>query len=278
MSGPFFIQPIICVVFTYGGFSVKFRLRLSGLHLLASASVLSLIIGALYLGWYGWPGWYLLGADKLVGILVLVDAGLGPLATLVVSNPAKPHKELRRDITLIVLVQLAALGYGAGTLWVGRPLYYVYSQDRVEVVPAIAVDGNSVELARQQGGRFLPGLFSLPQWVWAPLPDDPEERDRIISRVLFGGPDVVAIPQHYRPLKEGISAMRAQFLPLKALSGHPGMSVTDYAALTAELARPEEELGVMPVQGRSHDGVWIFDRATGEPLAFKPVLVWDAKK
>jgi hypothetical protein len=266
------------VAFTCGGFSVKFRLRLSGLHLLASAGVLSLVIGALYFGWYGWPGWYLLGADKLVGILVLVDAGLGPLATLVVSNPAKPGKELRRDITLIVFVQLAALGYGAGTLWVGRPLYYVYSQDRVEVVPAIAVDERSVELARQQGGRFIPGLFSLPQWVWAPLPEDPEERDRIISRVLFGGPDIVAMPQYYRPLKEGMVAMRTQFLTLKALSGHSGMGVAEYAALSAELARPEAELGVLPVQGRSHDGAWIFDRTTGEPLAFKPVLVWDARK
>lgn len=46
------------------------------------------------------------------------------------------------------------------------------------------------------------------------------------------------------------------------------MSVTDYAALTAELARPEAELGVLPVQGRLHDGAWIFDRTTGEPLAF----------
>jgi hypothetical protein len=257
---------------------VTFRLRLSGLHLFASAGVLSLVIGVFYLGWYAWPGWYLLGADKLVGILVLVDVGLGPLATLVVSNPAKPRKELRRDITLIVLVQMAALGYGVGTLWVGRPLYYVYSQDRVEVVPAIAVDEKSVELARQQGGRFIPGLLSLPQWVWAPLPDDPEERDRIISRVLFGGPDIVAMPQYYRPLPEGITAMRAQFLPMRALSGHPGMSDTDYYALTTRLARPEAALGVLPVQGRSHDGAWIFDRATGEPLTFKPVLVWDARK
>jgi hypothetical protein len=95
---------------------------------------------------------------------------------------------------------------------------------------------------------------------------------------LFGGPDIVAMPQYYRPLQEGITAMHTHFLPLKALSGHPRMSVIDYDALTAELTRPEAELGVLPVQGRSHDGAWIFDRTTGEPLAFKPVLVWDAKK
>jgi hypothetical protein len=41
------------------------------------------------------------------------DVILGPLLTLVVANPAKPRRELARDIGSIIGVQILAAGYGA---------------------------------------------------------------------------------------------------------------------------------------------------------------------
>lgn len=255
-----------------------FRFKVSGLHLFASVSTLTLIIGALYLGWYAWPGWYLLGADNIVGILVLVDVGLGPLATLVVSSPVKPRKELRRDIAMIVLIQVVALGYGVGTLWTGRPLYYAFSLDRIEIVPAAAFDEQALEKARQLNAAIMPSWSSLPQWVWAPLPDDPEERESLIAKAVWGGPDVVSMPKYFRPFMDAVAAMREWYLPPSALLGSHGLSKADYQALIAKLGRSESELGVLPVQGRTRDGAWIFDRASGEPLAFQPVVIWEMKK
>ena len=99
--------------------------------------------------------------------------GLGPLATLVVANPEKPRRELARDISLIVLVQLAALGYGAHTLWQGRPLFYAFSLDRIEIVTGSDFDDEVIETARKQGAAIIPDWSSRPRWIWAPLPDDP---------------------------------------------------------------------------------------------------------
>ena len=256
-----------------------FRFKVSGLHLLASASTLFLIIGVLYLGWYAWPGWYLMGADNLVGILVLVDVGLGPLATLVVSSPAKSRQELRRDIAMIVLVQMIALGYGVGTLWTGRPLFYAFSLDRIEVVPAAAFDEQALEKARQLKAAIMPSWSSLPQWIWAPLPDDPEERKSIIAKAVWGEADVVSMPQYFRPYKDAVTAMQERYLPTQVLmfGGH-GLSEVDYQAEITRLGRSEAELGVLPVQGRSKDGAWIFDRTSGKPLVFYPVEVWGAKQ
>lgn len=255
-----------------------YRLKVTGLHLLASVITLALMIGIFYLGWYRWPNWYLLGADKIVWILVLVDLGLGPLATLVVSNPAKSRKELRRDIALIVAIQVVALGYGVGTLWSGRPLFIAYSLDRVEIVPAAAVDEESLDKARQLNAPFIPNWMSLPQWVWAPLPDNPEEQESIIAKAVFGGPDIVSMPQHFRPLKDAVEVMRERYMPIRALLGDHGMTESDYQAAIAKLGRPESELGVFPVQGRARDGVWIFDRASGAPLVFHPIVVWEMKQ
>lgn len=255
-----------------------FRFKISGLHLLASVIALALVIGLLYLGWYRWPSWYLLGADHIVGILVLVDVGLGPLATLAVSSPAKPSQELRRDIAMIVMIQVVALGYGVGTLWTGRPLYYAFSLDRIEVVPAAAFDEQALEKARQLNAAIMPSWSSLPRWIWAPFPDDPEERQSLIANSILGGPDIISMPQYFRPLKEAVKTMRETYMPVRVLVGSHGLREGEYQSAIAKLGRTEIELGVLPVQGRKRDGAWIFDRTSGEPLAYYPVVVWGMKQ
>src|SRR5258706_173674 len=99
---------------------MKFRLQAFALHVAGSATVITLVLGALYLGWYRWPGWYLSGALGVVPILAGVDVSLGPLITLLIASPRKPRRSLARDVSIIVAVQLAALAYGAATLWQGR--------------------------------------------------------------------------------------------------------------------------------------------------------------
>ncbi len=91
---------------------MAFRLRAFGIHLLISAGVLTFVLGALYLGWYRWPGWYVAGVSGVVGTLVCVDLTIGPLFTLIVAQSTKPRRELARDITIIAAVQVAALIYG----------------------------------------------------------------------------------------------------------------------------------------------------------------------
>src|ERR1700730_11283333 len=110
---------------------MRFRLKAFGLHLSASVTVLTLIFGALYLGWYRWPGWYLTGVLHVAPIVAIVDLAIGPTLTLIVANPRKPRRALARDIAAIVIVQLAALIYGAATLWLRRPLSSTFSLGRL---------------------------------------------------------------------------------------------------------------------------------------------------
>src|SRR5215469_10167574 len=142
---------------------MKFRLSAFGLHLLGSAAALSLILGGLWLGWYRWPGWYLTGVVRVVAILAIVDLALGPALTAIVANPRKPRRELARDIGVIVTVQLIALGCGAVTLWLGRPLYYAFSVDRLQMVQASDVP--SAEGARPCGESRAGGTLVQPPAV-----------------------------------------------------------------------------------------------------------------
>ena len=70
---------------------MMFRFKAFAWHLCGSATALVLTLGALYLGWYHWPGWYLANMPKVLAIMVGVDVVLGPLLTSVIADPAKAH-------------------------------------------------------------------------------------------------------------------------------------------------------------------------------------------
>jgi hypothetical protein len=187
---------------------MRFRLRAFGLHLAGSATALTLAIGALWLGWYRWPGWYLASALQIVGIVIMVDVVLGPTLTLIVASPAKRRAELARDIGIIVAVQLIALVYGSVTLWRGRPLYYTFSMDRLELVQASDLKSDDIDLARRENPALAPRWYSLPRWIWAPLPENTEEAQKIVTGTLFGGSDVIEMPRYFRPWAQGLPELR----------------------------------------------------------------------
>ena len=134
-----------------------------------------------------------------------------PTLTLIIANPAKPRRELKRDIAIIVAVQLVALVYGAGTLWHGRPLYYAFSGDRLEMVQASDLDDEEIARALRENPALAPHWYSRPRWVWAPLPDDPEEAAKIVNGAVFGsGKDVIDMPRYFRPWSQGLPKLREQ--------------------------------------------------------------------
>jgi len=193
---------------------MKFRFKAFGLHLLASASLMTLVLGALYVGWYRWPGWYLAGALTIALMVSGIDVVLGPLFTLLVANPSKPRRELTRDIGIIVAVQLIAAGYGILTLWNGRPLYYTYSERFLQMVQAQDLDTEQIALGRKLNPALAPHWYSLPRWVYAPLPKDAKVANEIVSQTIGGGDDVIDMPRYFRPWEEGLGDLRAQLRTL----------------------------------------------------------------
>lgn len=247
---------------------MSFRFKAFGLHLLASILVLALMFGLLYFGWYAWPGWYLAGAATVVGLIVLVDVWLGPLVTLLIANPTKPHTELRRDITLIVLMQVAALVLGVATLWQGRPLFYALTLDRVELITAADIDNQGLEQAAQKGAKIMPTWASLPQWIWAPLPDNPKESEVIVMSAINSGRDIITMPEYFRPWVEGIGALQKMLHPMPALKAPRGLDEAEYKKLLARLGGMESDFGWLLMQGPRYDGSMVFERASGRPVLF----------
>jgi hypothetical protein len=235
---------------------MKFRLSAFGLHLLGSACALSLVLGLLWLGWYRWPGWYLTGVLHVLIIVGVVDLALGPTLTGIIANPRKPRRELARDIAINVTVQIAALIYGAATLWQGRPLYYTFSADRLEIVQASDIKASEIALAHRQNPTLAPHWYSLPRWVWAPLPDDPQEASRIVKSVLSGsGDDVIDMPRYFRPWDTGLTELRAQLSAvgdIKLLSKEQKQSLTHRMSARGLAADQRNSLVILSGDGVPH--------------------------
>jgi hypothetical protein len=242
---------------------MRFRAKAFGLHLTGSACALTLILGGLYLGWYRWPGWYLSSVLHVVGIVVMVDLLIGPTLTLIIANPTKPRRELARDVGMIVAVQLAALIYGAATLWSGRPLYYTFSADRLETVQASDIDSDEIALALRQNPSLAPHWYSLPRWVWAPLPDDPKEAMKIVESATLGdGKDVIDMPRYFKPWSQGLPKLRDQLTHLDDIKY---LSKAEKAQLRARMSQRglvPDERNALIMWGGSRRLVAVFDTGT----------------
>jgi hypothetical protein len=241
---------------------MKFRLKMFGLHLLASSAVLSLTLGTLYIGWYHWPGWYLADVPHVVAVMVGVDVVLGPLLTLIIANPKKLRRLIARDIGVIVTVQLIALGYGTTSLWNGRPLYYAFSESVLQMVQAYDIDPPELNLARQQHAKLVPHWYSLPRWIWAPLPADPAEREKIVSSAVFGGTDVISMPRYYKPWADGLPMLRTQ---LKTVDDVGYFSPADRKRLKERMRASgfaTDRHDCMPLTGRGKPLLAVIDPVT----------------
>ena len=106
----------------------------AAIHLLLSAAVAGVVAALVFGFWFPAPLRELVGGTELFWLIVGVDVVCGPLLTLVVFNPAKPRAELRRDLALVALIQLLALGYGIHTLAHARPVVLAHEVDRFRVV------------------------------------------------------------------------------------------------------------------------------------------------
>jgi hypothetical protein len=238
---------------------MRFRLKAFGLHLLASVGVLTLVLGTLYLGWYRWPGWYVAGVSGVVAVLAGVDLTIGPLVTLIVARPTKPRRELARDIAIIATVQLCALIYGGVSLWNGRPLYYAFSETELQLVQAYDIGAREQALARAQHAKLLPHWYSLPRWIWAPLPQDPEQRAKIVMAAITGGDDVIAMPRYFKPWEQGLPALRQQLKKVEEVAYFSRPQKQTLGRRMRALGLDTSQKNTLPLTGRGDSLLAVFD-------------------
>lgn len=132
-----------CLGFKQRTMNQKTRIHAAGkaafLHLCISGLMAALVAAVVFGLWFPYPYRELAGGFQLFWILIAVDVVCGPLLTAFVFNPRKSRRELALDLSLIGLLQLAALGYGLYTISLARPVALVFETDRMVAVSAASI-------------------------------------------------------------------------------------------------------------------------------------------
>ena len=184
------------------------RWKASALHLSLSILTLGTIAGLLVWHWYP-PGlFHMAKADKLLGLVAVVDVLIGPFLTLVVYKTGK--KTLKFDLTVIALIQIAALGYGLRALWESRPVYLVASTQYFDLVFANEIDPVDLRAAQPEYQR-LPAFGA--RTVGIVVPTDPAAREKALDLAL-AGKDMQFVPANYRAYREVAPTLLANTPPI----------------------------------------------------------------
>jgi hypothetical protein len=184
---------------------LRVAIRAAGIHFLFSLGV-ALLAALLVFGlWYPFPYRDLSGGRELFLLVTSVDVVCGPLLTLVIFSPTKPRAELWRDLSLVALIQLAALSYGLNTVWQARPLFLVLEVDRFKVIATPDLRGASLASLPQS---LQPHWLSKPLPVTLRDPKDAKERETVLFESLKGGADYAERPDFYQPY-DSTTAMKS---------------------------------------------------------------------
>ena len=242
------------------------RARAAALHLLISAVVAGLAAALVFGLWY--PGAYrsLAGGRALFLLLIGVDVVLGPLLTFAVFDLRKGWPHLRRDLAVIGLIQLSALGYGVHAVYAARPVAMVFEVDRFRVITANQVQISELEKAAVDY-RKLP--LTGPWLLGTRQARAGAERDESLA-MSIEGVDLAQRPLFWQPYSTSTADALAHSRPLALL-------LSKYPARAAELKDQLRELAVdegtatfLPLIGRGGDWVVILDSA-GQLVHYVPV-------
>lgn len=251
---------------TPAAFEWRRRVRAVGVHLVSCLMVAAIVAIVVLLIWYPWPYRVISGGDSLLLIVMGIDIVMGPLITLAVFDVRKPVRELKRDLTVIVALQLAALGYGLHTVYLARPVVLALEGERFRVTIAN-------EVVTEELPRAVDGLRSLPldgpRLVATAEPTAAERGDAIF--MALSGSDIGTRPLFWRPWGED---GRRQALKVAKPLAPRIQRDTDRGGVNEAIARTgrsSEQLAVIPIIARRTDWSVLIDKSTGDPVGFAPV-------
>jgi hypothetical protein len=243
------------------------RLKASAIHLTLSL-VIAVLAAALVFGvWYPYPYREISGGREMFLILVTVDVILGPLMTLAVFNRVKPWPVMRRDLIVIAVVQLFALGYGLWTVCIARPVHLVFEYNRFSVVHAVDIPPQ--ELTKVPAGVNAlpltgPSLLSLRAFK-----NENEKVDFTLAAV--GGVGLVARPELWQPYASALTEILKEAKPASQLKTRFANRASEIDRVVSAAGGNPQTARYLPLIGRDHYWTVFVDPVDAHIVATMPL-------
>jgi len=244
------------------------RLRAAGIHLAISATIALLLILAVTNVWYPSPLFELAKGRDIFLLMIGCDVTLGPVMTLIIFNIRKPRAELARDLAIIATVQLAAMVYGMSTLLEARPAYIVYNEGQFNVPLANELVAGT---EKATSGQSVGAPWFGPPLVGSKLPQETEERNRLLFSSIGGHGDVFQMPRYFVPYAEVKREVASRARSAEALAKDMRLDPGRVRAAVAGFAQNGAKVGYLPLVIRTELAVAVVSLPEGEFLGVKPL-------
>ena len=246
---------------------IKARLTAFSVHLSISVLIFAIFLYLVFIWWYPEPYLSADGVWDIVWLVIIVDVFIGPSLTFSVFKPGK--KGLKFDLGVIASIQIAMLVYGISTIYTERPQFLVYAVDRFVLVSRDDIDQEKLAHAelREDG-------YKGPLAVYARLPEDPDEKQKMLKEVMDGKPDLEFRAEYYEPLKNNLVSMAYQSKDIEALqkvSTEYEHKINDFMHGKCKSAN---DCLYFPIIGKQKTMTLVMSRESGEVLGAIDVDPW----
>lgn len=238
----------------------KNRFYAMGVHTIFSCVLLFIALYLVFKIWYPVPLDKAMGVNEIFWIILSIDLVLGPLLTFVIFN--KKKKELRRDLIIIIMLQLTAYLYGLYTVAQGRPVWQVFVVDDIELVRAVDIQG--------ENSFYRSSLIRKPGWVAAVYSDDPRVEQQQKQAEMFDGISLATRPETYQAFETRAEQIKAKVQTIDKLFA---FNTQKNVRQILSMYKNTQIIGFLPVKGLKEDMTLLIG-GNGQPVAIVDLKPW----
>lgn len=241
---------------------MRSKLKAFGTHLGISLVIFLIILYFILSQWYPFPFFSTDGGWKGISIVAFVDVVLGPCLTFIVYKSGK--KYLKLDLTIIGIIQAAALSWGIYTVHHERPAAAVLVEDYFMTVTMYDVERHvNNEKLKTYSGR-IPALICLN------VPEKDLQATRL--RSLQSGISMALFDEYYAPInKDTIPAMITRGFDLAAYVADKPRDMRIYDNFVKAHPKDLSDIAFLEWHGRTKWGYIAVRKHNFELIDFLPI-------
>lgn len=238
----------------------KTRWQAFSIHLGLCAVLYVVLLYLILLHWYPQPYFAADGGWQGIRLITGVDLVLGPLLTLIVFNPGKPG--LRRDLTLIGILQIVAIVWGTWLVYEQRTAMVTYAYGSF-----YTLNPEQLQSAGEKAIRIAEQAETIPPYSFIHLPENPRERTEFVLKNVFAGKPLHQLGDRYETLgKSNMSEMLAQDLKLDQFLSISEQNQHNINRFLAQHGGKLEDYAFFPLVGRYQEPLLALRRSDGKIL------------
>ena len=233
-------------------------------HLLISIIIALAVLALVFFVWYPSPLAKAAGVTHIFLMLLVIDVILGPLLGLLVYKESK--KTLKMDLTVIILIQIAALSYGLYSIAQARPVWIAYTVDRFELIKKNEVFEYNITKALPQ---YQHVSWFKPQFVGVQFAKDSETRNDDMFAEL-AGVSIAQKPERYVDFKLVKPQMQQHAKPLDELKKYNAPQLVQKT-----LAKYPQATAFVPLKANVIDMTVLINKEKGEVVKIVDLRPWN---